>query len=179
MIMDMLPDDVLLEIFDFYLVEDPLRENNIGAWQLLVHVCRRWRIVVFGSSRRLNLRLVCTPTTPVRDTLDIWPALPLLIYGDVSMLGADNIIAALDRSDRVCMIDLDIGSSQLENVLTVVQAPFPELTVLSLTLKDESASLIYDSFLPHVCCFFTWIPFHFRDCQNCSRLPLISSTFAF
>ena len=84
MTIDMLPDHVLLEIFDFYLVEDPFRRNNIGAWQLLVHVCRRWRNVVFESSRRLNSRLICTPTTPARDTLDIWPALPLLIYGDVS-----------------------------------------------------------------------------------------------
>jgi hypothetical protein len=35
------------------------------------------------------------------------------------MLGVDNIIAALERSDRVCTIDLDIGSFQLENVSTV------------------------------------------------------------
>ena len=143
----MLPDDVLLEIFDHYLVEDPFRENDADVWQLLVHVCRRWRSVVFGSPRRLNLRLVCTPTTPVRDTLDIWPALPLLIYGDVSISGADNIIAALERSDRVCLIDLDIGSLQLEYVSMTMQVPFPKLTDLSLTLKDGTASIIPDSFL--------------------------------
>jgi len=144
---DTLPDDVLLEIFDFYLVEDPFRENDIDAWQLLVRVCRRWRCVV----------------------LDIWPALPLLIYGDVSMSGADNTIAALERSDRVCTIDLDIGSSQLENVSAVMEAPFPELTDLSLTLKDGTASVIPDYFwmdLPHVCGFSTWMPFHFGDCRT-------------
>jgi hypothetical protein len=171
----MLPDDVLLEIFDFYLVEDPFRENNIGAWQLLVHVCRRWRNVVFGSSRRLDLRLVCTPTTPARDTLDIWPALPLLVYGDVSMLGADNIIAALERSGRVCTIDLDIGSSQLENVSAVMEATFPELTGLSLALKDESASVIPDSFLDG---FTTRLLFLYLDAIPFPGLPklLLSAT---
>jgi hypothetical protein len=59
----MLPDDVLLEIFDFYVDED-LREYDfskhvVEEWQTLVHVCRRWRRVVFRSPCRLNLRLVC------------------------------------------------------------------------------------------------------------------------
>jgi len=33
-----LPDDVLLEIFDFYLE----RSYPEDAWQMLVHVCKRW-----------------------------------------------------------------------------------------------------------------------------------------
>ena len=73
----MLPDDVLLEIFDFYVDEDI---GTIQEWITLAHVCRRWRSVVFQSPHRLNLRLVCRPTTPVRNTLDIWPPLPLIIY---------------------------------------------------------------------------------------------------
>jgi hypothetical protein len=36
---DMLPDDVLLEIFDFFTKSV---ENFIQEWQILVHVCRRW-----------------------------------------------------------------------------------------------------------------------------------------
>jgi F-box-like len=45
----MLPDDVLLEIFDFYVNKDKDKyyKNEIEAWQTLVHVCRRWRSVVF------------------------------------------------------------------------------------------------------------------------------------
>jgi hypothetical protein len=40
---------VLLEIFDFYVFEE--------SWETLIHVCRRrrWRYVVFGSPRRLDL----------------------------------------------------------------------------------------------------------------------------
>jgi hypothetical protein len=54
---DILPDDVLLEIFDFYMDMSPLYEGKTGeeAWQSLAHVCRRWRGLVFGSPSRLNL----------------------------------------------------------------------------------------------------------------------------
>ena len=61
---DVLPDDDLLSIFDFYMAcQIPFGRKPIhavDAWRALVHVCRRWRSVVFGSPRRLNLRLSCT-----------------------------------------------------------------------------------------------------------------------
>lgn len=85
MSIDVLPDEVLLEIFDFYVVpQGPFRpdKRETEAWQSLVHMCRRWRSIVFGSSRRLNLQLFCSPRTPVRDTIDIWPELPLHIEVD-------------------------------------------------------------------------------------------------
>ena len=96
--MDVLPDDVLLEIFDFYIVMDSSHEKRTGAagaWQSLVHVCQQWRNLIFGSTRHLNLQLFCTPKTPTRATLDIWPALPLVVDGDnmASSKGTDNIIA--------------------------------------------------------------------------------------
>jgi len=53
---DMLPDEVLLGIFAFYLCEDGDEE----VWQKLVQVCRRWRFIVFASPRRLDLRIVRT-----------------------------------------------------------------------------------------------------------------------
>jgi F-box-like len=110
----MLPDDVLLEIFDFYVDEDMNKVfERIEEWITLVHVCRRWRSVVFQSPRRLNMRLLCKPA---RDTLDIWPPLPLVIcvfvvdvddICDAKPPGADNMIAALGHNDRVCQIQLD------------------------------------------------------------------------
>ena len=111
---DELPDDVLLEIFDFYVVaQGPLRleRGEIDAWLSLVHVCRRWRSVVFGSSLRLNLRLVCSSKTPVRATIDMCPELPLYVKAEnVYYLrdkeGVDNVVAALERRDRVDEIRL-------------------------------------------------------------------------
>ncbi len=136
--MDVLPDDVLLVVFDFHLVKYAKRDKDTCRWQTLVHVCRRWRSIVFGSPRRLNLKLRCTPKTPARDSLDVWPALPLLIQGDIyEESDVDNIIAALERSDRVCKISLHVPKSHLEKVLASMQEPFPDLTSLGLNLKGD------------------------------------------
>ncbi len=147
-----LPDDVLLEIFDFYVMHlEYAGKKGTEEWQSLVHVCRRWRSLVLGSPRRLNLELYCTPNTPTRDTLDVWPALPLIVRGDYGLRsGTDNIIAALGQSNRVCQVILwGITKRQLEEVLASMQVPFPELTDLQLLSYDEtlSAILVPDSFL--------------------------------
>jgi hypothetical protein len=80
--------------------------------------------------------------------LDVWPTLPLIIQGSANQPEElDNIIAALERSDRVYDIELrDVSSSLLENVLTAMQKPFPELTSLSLQ-SSEATTVIPDSFL--------------------------------
>ena len=71
---DVLSDDVLLEIFYFYTIIDPSfrpdesKKATAEAWQLLVHACRRWRNLVLGSPRHLNLRLFCTSKTSITDT---------------------------------------------------------------------------------------------------------------
>ena len=144
MTIDMLPDNAVLEIFDFYL--DGAR---IEAWITLVHVSRRWRSVVFGSPRRLNLRLACRARTPVRETVDVWPRFPIVISGnDNEEWGVDNIIAALEHNDRVCGVELwNVQSSQMEKVLAAMQEPFPALTYLDLVSKDKTGPVIPDSFL--------------------------------
>ena len=126
----MLPDDVLLETFKFYLDED----FSEDGWHTLVHVCQRWRYLVFGSPRHLDLNLRCTQTRPVREMLDIWPALPIVIWGDGSPTpGADNITAALERNDRVCKINLwgDL-TSILSRSAAVIEKPFPALSSMDL-----------------------------------------------
>ena len=134
-----------------------LREKQrIEKWITLAHVCRLWRSVVFQSPRRLNLRLLCGPNTPARDTLDIWPPLPLIIryvgsisHGEPSSV--DNIIAALERDDRVCQIKLNFySSSQMGYVAdsAAMQKPFPELTDLHLSLfVDRPGPILPKSFL--------------------------------
>ena len=117
-------------------------ENGNGkkameAWQSLVHVCWRWRSVVFGSPRLLDLQLVCSSKTPARDTVEVWPALPLVIQ-DYHCVASrmDIIISLLKRSDlvhRTIGINLwNVPSMQLENISEAMQVPFPELTHLEL-----------------------------------------------
>ena len=145
---DMFPDDVLLEIFD--LITEPLRRTKkfMEEWQILVHVCRRWRSIVFGSPRRLNLRLFCSDRTPARDTLDVWPALPLLIQRIEGAGSVDDIVAVLKHSDRVyriCLLNLE--RSDLIIVSSAMQVPFPELTDLMLGSNGETVSALPDLFL--------------------------------
>ena len=151
---DVFPDDVLLEIFDFYMINNLSYESKrtAEAWQSLVHVCRRWRNIVFGSPRRLNLQLYCTPETPVKDRLDIWPALPLIIAGNMTSSGMDNVITALGKINRLREVFLSgLDGKGLEKVLTTMQVPFPELTSLRLfsTAAGETLPVIPipDSFL--------------------------------
>ena len=138
-------------IFYHYVNHDDISEEKERekVWLSLVQVCRRWRSIILGSPRHLKLRLVCTESTPTRDTLDIWPALPLVIWcrDGESIESVDNIIAVLERRDRVCQIRLwNVESSDLEIILAAMQQPFPELTYLLLH-SDETVPVVPDSFL--------------------------------
>jgi hypothetical protein len=145
---DVLPDDVLLAIFRFYVVAISQRKRDIEAWQSLVHVCRRWRSLVFESPRHLNLRLVCTSGTPARKTLDVWPALPMIVGGRISSTSVNDIVYALGHNDRVCQINLKIADDlEWDKVLATMQVPFPALTHLELRCNVELEPVIPDTFL--------------------------------
>ena len=143
---NILSEDVLLEIFDFLVVKSYEFEAE-NWWRTLVHVCRTWRNVIFGSPHRLNLRLVCSDRSPVREMLDVWPPFPIAIhhFGHPKS-GWGNIIAALGYNDRLCQIGLDLDP-QSENVLEAMQKPFPALTHLSLYSDIDTIPVVADSFL--------------------------------
>jgi hypothetical protein len=124
-------------------------DAQILAWHALVHVSRKWRSVVFGSPRRLNLRLYCRPRTPAREMLDVWPPLPIIIRAySRGLWGADNLIVALEHNDRVSEINLwSVQSLPLKKVLAAMQKPFPELTYLQLRHRDETAPVVPATFL--------------------------------
>ena len=146
---DTLPDDILLEIFNShqYDADDGIGSKREKAWRTLVHVCRRWRSIVFGSPRHLNLQLICTTTTPARDMLDIWPSFPLIVfYNDYPTRSVDDLIAALECTDRVCQIHLEIAQSWDLDIYGAMQQPFPELTYLDL-YSYETVAVVPDSFL--------------------------------
>ena len=109
-----LSSDVLLNIFLHCLDDSP------QFWATLVHVCQVWRQIVFASPRTLHLRLICKHGTPVLKTLGCWPPLPITIrYGGSPALeppsyeDEENVLTALERSDRVSSISLTITSSLL------------------------------------------------------------------
>jgi hypothetical protein len=136
---NILPDDVLLHIFHF----DPLAcldmpfdyiLHQSWRWHRLVHVCQRWRSVVFASPNFLDLKLVCGPRTRTKLT-GIWPPLPVIVRNMVDFLMPQDydFDAAIVHHNRVCTIDLfHLSSSQLLRLASAMQEPFPALIHLML-----------------------------------------------
>ena len=147
---DMLPDVALLEIFDCYVkqAQEEKEPYKIQKWHTLVHVCRQWRTIVFGSPRRLDLRLFCTNKTPVKETLAVWPPLPIVIVQYDLETQMDNIIVALEQNERISEIDLSCVTNSHE-VLAAMQQPFPVLKNLVIWLSDreEMPPVVPESFL--------------------------------
>jgi F-box-like len=129
-----LPDEILLKIFHFCrpaAVESYVRPKPWPMiWHKLVHVCRRWRYLMFSSPLSLDLRLSCTNGTAVKEMLDVWPPLPIEIYS--SIIG-DNEMAALEHHDRIREINFRLADLQYERLGTVLQKSFPLLTTFRLT----------------------------------------------
>jgi len=162
-----LPDDALIEIFSFYLVE---ASNHIEPWLPLVHVCRRWRSIVFTSPRRLDVRVVYTPKGQVKVMLDTWPNLLIHIfaYGYSGFphykKNIHNLVAALEHSDRICQVQLmQFSCSELERILPAMQKPFPALTSLFITCGNYS-SLSAMAVLPQA--FLGGSAQHLRSCTS-------------
>jgi len=153
MTIDALPDNVLLDTFEFYLGKDDADgfddDHNYDGWQTLVHVCGRWRCIVFASPRRLDLKLYCTEQRSVNsETLDIWPALPIVIFSEGIQFEEDvtNVIAALGHHNRVCKINCYTGENSLLEEFAAIDKPFPALTSLQL-ISRANVPVLPDSFL--------------------------------
>jgi hypothetical protein len=156
----MLPDDVLFEIFDFYGIDCEVCCYP-WRWHTLVHVCRRWRQIIFASPLRLELQFVCTPRTRVRELLEFLPpSIPITIrnYFDTppapgsesapSIKDGSQVIAALEQRDDVYSIDLeDLPSSVLEKLATTMQGTYPTLVYILLSAADEAAPILRNEFL--------------------------------
>ena len=130
-------DEVLVEIFRYYLDAFP------WSWPRLIHICCKWRRLVFSHQQSLRLRLFCTHGTSVEKTLDCWPsALPIVVaYGGSPGLDPpapedeNDIMAALNQPDRVHSINLTITSSLLEK-FSAIKRPFSKLEDLILLSRD-------------------------------------------
>ena len=147
---NILPNDVLLHIFlidgqEYYerqitsLGEDVDRVGLLRwRWHRLVHVCRRWRSIVFASPNYLDLRLVCGPMTPVELT-SIWPPLPIIIMNSFFAINHKpedyDFDAAIVHPNRVREIHLfHLTRSSLQRLASAIrmQEQFPALTHLNI-----------------------------------------------
>ncbi len=162
-----LPEELILETFYFHKLA---YESGSCEWQWrwhkLAYVCRRWRIIIFASQHRLDLRLLCTPKTSIKQKLDLWPPFPIIVRNDADTYhlfdGWNNIIAALQQRDRVCEIDLILHGPQSKKVSQIMQESFPLLDRLALQGWDSRSTVCPSTFLGGsalVFVFCTWMSF--------------------
>jgi len=153
-----LPDNILLEIFKFYVDEaSGVAEWPDNAWHTPVHVCQRWRFVVLASPRWLDLHIFCTNKNQVENHLNIWPQLPLSIHAfpdydsdtdtPLPLLGVTNIIAALKHHHRLGKFTIYGIPNSLLKEFGAMENPFPVLTELKLQSDEAYPLVLPDSFL--------------------------------
>jgi F-box-like len=156
---EMLSDDILLEIFDFYRLLRVKGSQRPWNWLRLARVCRRWRYVISMSPRRLDLQIFCKSGAPIQYTLDSWPTLPLVINYCASWKSKHmprNTVVALLHPDRLCKIDLDVTSSMTGSIVEAIQKPCQALESIRIRVRDVTGPsiLVRDGFLggstPHL-----------------------------
>ncbi len=147
--LDIFPGDILLEVFDFCRLgaragETQDDENFLNWWHELVHVCQRWRQLIFTSLHRLNVQLLCTCETPSRNKLGCWPSIPITLnvkgLRNLNPTEEDNLSTAFEHADRVCSVTLNVTQRQLRKVVKMMLKPFPVLK--HLRVKTFNGSML-------------------------------------
>jgi hypothetical protein len=87
----------------------------------------------------------------MRTLLDNWPPCPIIVrywYQDEEDDGKENIIAALERSDRVTKVTLlKLTRPALKEYTSVMTVPFPALKELRLWSSDHIGTFLPATFL--------------------------------
>jgi hypothetical protein len=150
-----LDDDSLLQIFSCFRLEDEESWNLRFTWRKLVHVCRRWRYLIFDLSSHLDM---CLPLSALTNdslsanTLSYLPPLLLVIdyYKTTAMTqkDEDNVRLGLQEHGRVRGVVLRASSSSLRTCLGQMNQLFPRLRVLSLfsTTTEEIGLVLPETF---------------------------------
>ena len=158
-----LNDDALLHVFTLCrpLVLNEDEDININThilpgeewsrcerwWYNLVHVCQRWRTLIFASASYLRICHVCTHGTQVGRMLTYSPILPLVVdYADETRRGgwaeedAPGLWNALlpERRGRVRRIRLLVHESpHWDFFWALLDGTFPALECLIVKLRER------------------------------------------
>jgi hypothetical protein len=175
-----LNDDILFGIFNYYGLDDD-NAWNVRLGCKISHVCRRWRHVVHSSAFHLGMHILCTNGTPIVDTLNHLPSLPLFIdFRDTAVtisLHHDKLAIhhALLLRDRVRHIDLRFPPSILYKFLMLMDEPFSILEHLSLSSTSKEDTILV---LPKACLTPNLRHLTLLGINLPKRLRLLSSTVA-
>ena len=150
-----IPDEVLLEIFDFYrqaIDSYDLQWRWKFAWFSLAHVCRKWRAVVFASVSRLDLSIPVGPDKPRHIKTILSGPLPIIInyrcmYRDITGSALWRMRAALRHHDRVRRISFEASGASFDKFIKATNCPFPLLESLSLRFGYGDKPKLPNTFL--------------------------------
>ena len=135
-----LNDDILLGIFHCYRLDEKNGWNDQLGWLNLSQVCQRWRHLIYECSSHLGMYVKCTNGSPMVNTLDHLPLLPLFVQYDYSHYLAPTvpkqdelgIYYTLRLHGRIRHIELNLPSSILHKSLALMNENFPILEHLSI-----------------------------------------------
>ena len=141
--------DILLGIFDCYRLDEKNSWNHRLGWCKLSHVCQRWRHLIYECAFHLGMHIKCANGSPIVDTLDHLPPLPLFVHytefgrrrGSAIRLTEQDesgIYHAIRLHGRICHIDLELPPPILHKVFVLLDEQFPTLEHLSLTFSATS-----------------------------------------
>ena len=145
-----LDDDSLLQIFSCYRLDDEENWYLRLGWLMLIHVCPRWRNLIYDSWSHLDLCLLLTNDSPSMDTLSHLPPLPLIIhYSDrtrtITRKDEGNMYLGLQQHDRVRRVILQAPSSKLRMWLEPMNKLLPvlgELSLFSMNTDSEMSQVL-------------------------------------
>ncbi|KAN0133865.1 hypothetical protein V8E53_008297 [Lactarius tabidus] len=151
---DLISNDILEDIFRYYLLDYEKSWRLPLGWCKLSQVCRRWRHFIHDGAFRLCLYSLCTNVTPGIHTLDHLPPLPLVIVyqEDIATISAKD---ALDMSqllqlhDRIPHIVFNIPPVILHGLLLSMDDNFSilEYLCLSSTAKGDAGLILPTTFM--------------------------------
>ena len=135
-----LDHDILLSIFHYYRLDEKNGWNDRLGWCKLSHVCQRWRHLIYECSSHLGMHIRCTKGSPMVNTLNHLPLLPLFVHyrflhhSAPIVLEQDElgIYHTLRLHGRIRHIKLSLPPSILHKALELMNENFPILEHLYL-----------------------------------------------
>jgi hypothetical protein len=133
-----LPNELLIEIFDWCRLHDEYGWNYRRQWYNPLQVCRKWRYIMLESKSRLGLRFLCNPTNPITTIPSHLTPIPLVLSFDRRYnhreppVSQKELLPALRDRDRVCAISVSHRCPEALKLCSALKGAFPMLETLSL-----------------------------------------------
>ncbi|KAI0258953.1 hypothetical protein BC834DRAFT_668094 [Gloeopeniophorella convolvens] len=157
-----IPDDVLLEVFDFYRSDPwgPKKTGWVWPWPLLAQVCRRWHQIILSSPKRLRMDFFLALGAPVVDILPRLSTETSLVIdywkeeydSDHELVpwsteDIDSISLVFEQPDRIREISICGTDDDLEDLFKTMTGPLPKLESLDVTSSNWTSPDFPDNFL--------------------------------